>query len=188
MKKWIGWLRIHEEKLLIWANRRINHKLRFRFMHRWLSTITHLGGATFTISFSILLGLIARGEIALIGWKCLAALALSHVPVALLKHKFKRLRPYQSLPGVNTGLKPLEDPSFPSGHTTAIFALIIPIISNAALLPFFVVPLALIAAISVAWSRMYLGLHYPSDILAGGFIGILTAYLVEFFWQSASLS
>lgn len=188
MEKWIGWLRIREVKFLIWANRRITNKLHFRFLHRWLSSITHLGGATFTISFSILLGLLARGEIAMIGWKCLTALAVSHVPVALLKHKFKRLRPYQSLPGVNIGLKPLEDPSFPSGHTTAIFALVIPIISHAALFPFFVAPLALIMAISVAWSRMYLGLHYPSDVLAGASIGTFSAYLVDLFWRGATLS
>ncbi|URN92769.1 MAG: phosphatase PAP2 family protein [Candidatus Pristimantibacillus lignocellulolyticus] len=186
MKKWISRLRTHEERLLIWANRRLSHHMAFRFMHNWMNIITHLGGATFTISFSLLLAIAAKGEIAAIGWKCLTTLAISHIPVALLKHKFRRLRPYQSLPDVNIGLKPLEDPSFPSGHTTAIFALIVPILLNASLLPFIVVPLALIVALSVAWSRMYLGLHYPSDILAGGVIGTITAYAVEFFWHSSS--
>ncbi|HIW33569.1 MAG TPA: phosphatase PAP2 family protein [Candidatus Paenibacillus intestinavium] len=186
MEKWISWLRIHEERLLIWANRRLSHRMVFRFIHNWMSIITHLGGATFTICFSLLLAISAKGEVAVIGWKCLTTLAISHIPVAILKRKFRRLRPYQSLPGVNIGLKPLEDPSFPSGHTTAIFALIIPIVLNASLLPAFVVPPALIVACSVAWSRMYLGLHYPSDIVAGGVIGTVTAYAVEFFWQGTS--
>lgn len=186
MEKWIEWIRIHEDRLLLWANRRLTHRLRYRFLHHWMSIITHLGGATFTICFSILLALTAKDEISIVGWKCLAALAISHIPVAILKHKFKRLRPYQSLPEVITGMKPLKDPSFPSGHTTAIFAFIVPILLNASLFPFFVVPLAIIVAVSVAWSRMYLGLHYPSDIVVGMLLGSITAYLVEIFWRSTT--
>jgi len=184
MEKWISWLRIHENRLLIWANRRLNHTFGYRFLHRWMSSITHFGGANFTICCSLLIALLGRGEISTVGWKCLAALAISHIPVALLKYKFKRLRPYQELPDVNTGLKPLADPSFPSGHTTAIFAFIIPIVLNASLFPFFVVPLALIIAVSVGWSRMYLGLHYPSDVLVGGLIGTLTAMAIQYFWHT----
>ena len=131
-----------------------------------------------------MLGLLGRNEISTVGWKCLSALAISHIPVALIKYKFKRLRPYQALTEVNTGRKPLKDPSFPSGHTTAIFALTMPIILNSALFAMsgLIVVLCIIIAISVAWSRMYLGLHYPSDILAGGLIGTITAYAVQYFW------
>lgn len=184
MEKWINRLRFHEDRLLIWLNRRFNHTFAYRFLHRWLSLITHMGGATFTICCSLLIAFIGRNEISTVGWKCLAALAISHLPVALLKNKFKRLRPYQSLPNVNIGIKPLADPSFPSGHTTAIFALVTPLLLNASLFPIFVVPLLIVVAISVGWSRMYLGLHYPSDVLAGGSIGIITSLAIQYFWHT----
>jgi membrane-associated phospholipid phosphatase len=64
--------------------------------------------------------------------------------------------------------------SFPSGHTGAAFA-------------FFGVPLfadrrhgwwALVAATAIAWSRIYLNVHHLSDVTAGAFIGLITAFLV----------
>ena len=64
--------------------------------------------------------------------------------------------------------------SFPSGHTGAAFA-------------FFGVPLfanrrhgwwALIAAAAIAWSRIYLNVHHLSDVMAGAFVGLITAFLV----------
>jgi len=55
---------------------------------------------------------------------------------------------------------------------------------NASLFPIIVVPIVLLIAISVGWSRMYLGLHYPSDVLAGGFIGIVTAMVIQYFWHT----
>jgi len=182
--KWIGWLRQHENRFLLWANRRSQGLYRQRILHAWLNSITHLGGATFTIMFSILLGVIGRNEFSVLGWKCLFALGLSHIPVAIIKYKFKRLRPYQALPEVNTGRKPLKDPSFPSGHTTAIFALTTPIMLNSALFFMSGILLAscIIIAFSVGWSRMYLGLHYPSDVVAGGIIGTSAGYIVNHYF------
>jgi undecaprenyl-diphosphatase len=43
-------------------------------------------------------------------------------------------------------------------------------------------PIAALLALSVAWSRMYLGLHYPSDVAAGALVGTLTALTVEYGW------
>lgn len=64
--------------------------------------------------------------------------------------------------------------SFPSGHTGASFA-------------FFGVPLfvnrrhgwwPLLAAAAIAWSRVYLNVHHLSDVMAGAFVGLVTAFLV----------
>lgn len=182
--KWIGWLRQHENKFLLWANRRSERLFRHRILHAWLSFITHFGGAIFAITFSLLLSILGRQEFSSLGWKCLLALGISHIPVAIIKYKFKRLRPYQALPEVNTGRKPLKDPSFPSGHTTAIFALTTPIMLNSALFVMsgLVLTACMIIAFSVGWSRMYLGLHYPSDVVAGGIIGTSSAYAVNYFY------
>lgn len=65
--------------------------------------------------------------------------------------------------------------SFPSGHTTAAFATA----TSVALRYrkwYFVTP-AYIFAGSVAWARMYQGVHYPSDVLAGAFVGAASAWL-----------
>ncbi|MFZ9887252.1 MAG: phosphatase PAP2 family protein [Myxococcota bacterium] len=64
--------------------------------------------------------------------------------------------------------------SFPSGHTAAAFALAISMfgaIPSAA-------PLLVLMAILVGWGRMYLGVHYPVDVLGGVFVGVLVGAVV----------
>lgn len=175
-----GWLASHERRLLFWANRRPMNARTNKWLGLWLSTITHAGGATFTLTSAILIAFLADPPWDTAGWQSLTAVALSHIPVFVVKRKFKRLRPYQALKQIVTGKKTLADPSFPSGHTTAVFAWIIPLLmADAALLPF-LLPAAIIVAFSVAWSRMYLGLHYPSDVAAGALLGTLTAVAVTY--------
>jgi undecaprenyl-diphosphatase len=182
VEKMLGWIITREHKMLIWVNRRSSLGWLSGALDKWLSTITHMGGATFTLISALLLALLAPAPWNTAGWQCLAAVALSHIPVAIVKRKFKRLRPYQALPDVNTCPKPLQDSSFPSGHTTAIFSWIVPLLLTGGLWTIIIAPAALVIAISVAWSRMYLGLHYPSDVAAGAVIGTVTAYAVHFFW------
>ena len=168
--------------MLIWANRRPSGGRAFMALDRWLGTVTHMGGATFTLAAAILIALLAPAPWNTAGWQSLAAVALSHLPVAIVKRKLKRLRPYQALPDVNTCPKPLTDSSFPSGHTTAIFAWIVPLLLTGNLWTIVIAPAAIIIAFSVAWSRMYLGLHYPSDVAAGAMIGTATAFAVNALW------
>lgn len=80
---------------------------------------------------------------------------------------YPRLRPYLALPDTNTFRNPLKDHSFPSGHTTAIFASTVPYMIAYPVLTAVLLPLAC----TVGFSRIYLGLHYPSDVLAGAVIG-----------------
>ncbi|CAM4341426.1 phosphatase PAP2 family protein [Paenibacillus tarimensis] len=168
-------LQTGEQRMLFWANRRSMNASVNTWLGRWLGTITHMGGATFTLVTALLLGLLAPSPWNTAGWQSLAAVAISHIPVFIVKRKFKRLRPYQKLEKVNIGRKPLVDPSFPSGHTTAVFAWMIPLLmAEASLMPL-LLPLAFIIGTSVAWSRMYLGLHYPSDVAVGGLLGTATA-------------
>jgi undecaprenyl-diphosphatase len=108
----------------------------------------------------------------------LAALWLYRV----LKRWTRRPRPYRVCPGVIAHIPPLDEFSFPSGHTLQAVSFSIVAISWFPLLaPLLVSFTALIAA-----SRVILGLHYPSDVLAaigiGSVLGTASLYLVP--WLS----
>ncbi len=91
-----------------------------------------------------------------------------------LKKHTLRQRPYEVVPQVEAAATPLDRFSFPSGHTlhAASFSLI-----AAANYPA-LAPLVFGFAALVAISRPVLGLHYPSDVLAGAAIGAALAKLV----------
>lgn len=173
MERMLGWLRSRDHQLLMIANRRPEHRALQKGLGTWLSTVTHAGGASFTLGTALLAALAGTAAWSIAGWQCIAAVIVSHLPVAVMKRRFRRLRPYQKLPHINACRNPLRDSSFPSGHTTAVFAWLVPVmqlagLSSAASL---LLPLAMLLGLSVAWSRMYLGLHYPSDVAAGALLG-----------------
>jgi undecaprenyl-diphosphatase len=163
----VTWLQQHENRMFCFVNQRIQHNV----LDRFFGLITHLGGATAAILTALSLALLAGGEWRTAGIQSCVALAISHVPVAIIKKKYPRLRPYLVLPDTFTYKNPLTDHSFPSGHTTAIFSVLVPLMYVSAWALGLLLPLAILVGIS----RIYLGLHYPSDCLAGCLIGTLTA-------------
>jgi membrane-associated phospholipid phosphatase len=93
----------------------------------------------------------------------------------LLKPIINRERPADAHPGIIFANSPTHGGSFPSGHTTLAF-------STATTLAleykkWYVVVPAYLWAGSVGYSRMYLGKHYPSDVVAGAAIGAGSAFL-----------
>ncbi|WP_281889930.1 phosphatase PAP2 family protein [Paenibacillus sp. YYML68] len=167
MSRVVTWLQHHENRMFCFVNQRIQHGL----LDRFFNVITHVGGATFMISMSLLLALFAGGGWKLAGIQSCVALAISHLPVAIIKKKYPRLRPYLVVPDTHTCKNPLTDHSFPSGHTTAVFSVLVPLMFISPLILALLLPVALL----VGLSRIYLGLHYPSDCLAGSMIGTMTA-------------
>lgn len=167
MTRAIAWLQYLENRIFCFVNQRIQH----RMLDFFFNAITHLGGATASITVALCIALFAEGVWKSAGTASCIALALSHLPVAIMKKKYPRLRPYLVLEGTNTCKKPLKDHSFPSGHTTAVFSVTVPLMLMTPWLTAILLP----AAIVVGASRIYLGLHYPSDCLAGSLIGTLTA-------------
>ncbi|MEG2119545.1 MAG: phosphatase PAP2 family protein, partial [Pseudoflavonifractor sp.] len=113
------------------------------------------------------------------GILALAALALGGLCTnVVLKHLVGRERPWLSVAGL-THLIIENDPlSFPSGHTCAAFAAAC--IWAKALPKRWMGVAAILAAVMMGFSRLYLGVHFPSDVLAGMLVGILCAAAV---WQ-----
>lgn len=170
--KVIGWLYEKECTFFRIINGRWHRSSMDRFFYMW----THLGGATVTISTVILLMLLLPAQLKSWGIVCMVSLIISHIPVSVSKKMYPRKRPYLSLPDTKIGDNPLKDHSFPSGHTTAIFSITTPLI----LLNPFIGMFLLLTALLVAISRMYLGLHYPSDVLAGMILGISSSFFSLF--------
>ena len=180
MSRVFNWLLQREKRVFLWINGRLHHK----FLNFILYYITHLGGATLTICITSVLAILAPHPWNRVGLQSLIALGLSHIPVAIIKKLYPRIRPHLAHPQTNTFRKPLVDHSFPSGHSTAIFSMLVPMMIQFPALTIVLLPLALI----VALSRIYLGLHYPSDCFAGAFIGTLFAVISVSCWPASILS
>jgi undecaprenyl-diphosphatase len=88
-----------------------------------------------------------------------------------LKARTLRPRPYQVRAAIRAGADPLDQFSFPSGHTLHAASFSILMIAYAPALAWLLAPFAC----AVAASRLVLGLHYPSDVLAGAALGAALA-------------
>ena len=147
----------------------IQDHIRCGILDYFFPYITHLGTAG---SFWILLTAVLMcfkktrraavcSAIALLG-----SLILNNM---ILKPLVGRVRPYEVIEGLKLIGKRATDPSFPSGHTAASIA------SAVALCRFlkkrYSIPL-LVLALIIGFSRLYIGIHYPTDVLAGLLDGI----------------
>lgn len=92
-----------------------------------------------------------------------------------LKPLIARVRPYDANTFSGLLIEPLTDFSFPSGHTFAAFAAAVSMLFYHKKAGIFMV----FAAILMAFSRLYLYVHYPTDVLAGAILGILCAYIAK---------
>jgi undecaprenyl-diphosphatase len=82
-----------------------------------------------------------------------------------------RPRPFEAMPGVDTLVGATLGTSMPSGHAATSFA-------GAVILTYLLpraAPYAFLLAVAIAFSRIYVGVHYPSDVLAGAALGALIA-------------
>jgi len=91
----------------------------------------------------------------------------------VIKSGTVRPRPYQAQPGIMLFAAPIDRFSFPSGHTLHSVAFTLVAVAYYPGLAWIAVPFTLL----VAASRVILGLHYPSDVLAGALIGAVVAAL-----------
>jgi len=138
---------------------------------RYFAAVSRLGDGVFW--YALMLGMIflggargpqAAGHMAATG---LASLLL----YKLLKRWTRRPRPFASDVRIKAWVAPLDEFSFPSGHTLHAVAFTLIALAYYPTLAWPLIPFAA----SVAASRVVLGLHYPSDVLAATGIGVMLA-------------
>lgn len=141
---------------------------------RAMCTVTHLGDAWLVIGLVVALCLGGAPGLERTGLQAGLILAFSHLWVQLLKRTVTRPRP-QLPPGCARLIEAPDRFSFPSGHAAASLSLAIPI---AAAVPGPAAAAVLVLAALVGFSRCYLGVHYPGDVIAGWLLAVITSGVV----------
>ena len=151
----------------------LNRAARIHCLRVIFRTASRLGDGVFW--YALMLALLAADGTAAIA-PVLHMIAVGFAGTMLyrwLKAKTLRPRPYYVNQAITCNARPLDQFSFPSGHTLHAVAFAIVAIADYPQLAFLLIPFAFL----IALSRMVLGLHYPSDVLAGASIGAAIAGL-----------
>ncbi|OPZ73673.1 MAG: Undecaprenyl-diphosphatase BcrC [Firmicutes bacterium ADurb.Bin456] len=154
----------------------INLGLHNPFFDRLMPLFSYAGQAGLVwVALSLFFFFYRRGTWRNAAILMLAALLASYlVDEGLLKNIFHRPRPFETLTGVDLLIPPPNSYSFPSGHAASSFAAGLVLARK---MPPAAVP-ALTLAFLIAFSRVYVGVHYPLDVLAGAIVGAACAFLL----------
>ncbi len=150
----------------------VSHTGQYRLIRNWFRMVSRLGDGVFW--YVLMLAILATQQTD--GIKpvlhMLAAGLTGTLIYKWLKQKTLRPRPYQVRQDVFMSGKPLDHFSFPSGHTLHAVAFGLVALFYYPLLAMVLIPFIAMVGIS----RVVLGLHYPSDVLAGAAIGYVIAF------------
>ena len=165
MKRFINVIHHRDKKVLKFFNTRF----RTPFFDKLMPGLTFFGSTEFSIVFFIVLFFIRKqtAELEYLFWVSLFSITICGFITYALKRTFNRVRPYMTLDDLSTNKIGIDNYSFPSGHTSAAFSIATAISICFPSLSAIVLSIATLVGIS----RMYLGVHYPTDILAGFVIG-----------------
>lgn len=166
---------LFDSSALLW----IQEHLRMSLLDPFFQLITHLGDAGL-VWIWLGIGLLCFSRTRRSGIAVLIALGLTLVVNnLLLKNMIDRARPFEVVEGLQILVGRPLDSSFPSGHSCASFA------AATALWPYSwrrVRILVLGLAVLIAFSRLYVGVHFPTDVAAGCVLGCVlgrAAYCIE---------
>lgn len=148
----------------------LSRNLSLRTIFKWIS---RLGDGLFWYMLMAILLLRYQAEALPAVLHMLAVGLVCTALYKLIKHKTLRPRPFNVYPSIICNSQPLDQFSFPSGHTLHAVAFSIIAVAYFPPLIWLVAPFTLLVGVS----RPILGLHYPSDVLAGAAIGALLAWV-----------
>lgn len=152
---------------------RLNRTSRYRWVRLAFRLVSRLGDGVFWYAAMLGIALADPAD----GWFPALHMALAGLSGTLvykwLKGKTLRPRPYEVHQAIMVAGAPLDRFSFPSGHTLHAVVFSTVALAYYPMLAWLLLPFTLL----VALSRLVLGLHYPSDVLAGAAIGALIAGL-----------
>jgi undecaprenyl-diphosphatase len=157
----------YDVALCLFCNRQSRHL----FIRDLFCLVSRLGDGVFWYTLMAVLLLCYQNEALPAVLHMLSAALVGTVIYKLIKSRTLRPRPFNVYPAIVCTGKTLDQFSFPSGHTMhAVSFSLIAVFYFPALI-WLVLPFTLL----VALSRSILGLHYPSDVLAGAALGALIA-------------
>ncbi|HYN55473.1 MAG TPA: phosphatase PAP2 family protein [Methylotenera sp.] len=151
----------------------VNHTSQYRLIRDCFRIMSRLGDGVFWYALMIGILLMHGGEGLLPVLHMATAGFVGTLVYKWLKGKTLRPRPYEVRQDIWLTGKPLDKFSFPSGHTLHAVVFGIVVLSYFPQLSIIVIPFMIL----VGLSRIVLGLHYPSDVIAGALIGAMIAGL-----------
>ncbi len=163
-------LELYDARLLI----AIQQLFKNKYLDKFFKNYTHLGDAG---AIWIVLGLAfmsfkqtRRSGILMIGALITTWLFCSYI----IKTSLKRVRPYEKHKEVRLLIRTQKDTSFPSGHAaSSIACATVVMITAGGSIGIF----CLVLAVLMAFSRIYVGVHYPLDVIVGSLLGFIIASL-----------
>lgn len=164
-----------------------NHNFQNPIFDAVMPVVTHFGG--FKVLLVVLIAIILyahlKGKKTLKRLSILALIAFlcSDIVTAILKNIICEPRPFVTLDNVHLLIAEDDPLSFPSGHTTSTLSFVTFYVLNMKELAkrhYKLIDVALIIfAVVIPFSRLYVGVHFPGDVLAGAIIGIVGALVVN---------
>ena len=159
----LAWL----DQVELTACRRLNRITGGTGMRRLFQAASRLGDGMLWYLLIAVLALGFRSEGRQAALQCAVAGVTGLILYRFLKNRLVRERPYMTHAAIICAGRPLDRFSFPSGHTLHAVSFTLIAVAAVPVLALLLVP----AAVLIALSRVVLGLHYPSDVLAGALLG-----------------
>ncbi len=162
-------------QFLIW----LQENVRTDFLTPIMKLITHLGDkGIFWILIAVVMLFFKKTRP--LGIMAGIALVFSVlINNVIIKPNVGRIRPYEVVDGLKLLIERQDDPSFPSGHSGASFAAAVVFLVKG---PRKIGIPAIIMAALIAFSRLYVGVHYPTDVICGIITGTCCAIISFMIW------